>query len=201
MKVMLDTADDLDVAAAELGCEVEQLFTPLTRRKPKRPDQPFAIDNGAFSRFDEFGFVALLQRHEARQKLCRFVVVPDVPFSARRTLEVFERWEKRHELDGWRLALAMQDGQEDMPIPWELFACAFIGGSTKWKDGPAAAAIVKAAIALGKWVHVGRVNTPGRFERFEALGAHSIDGTGLAQYTHMRCAIADRHNRPLLIDS
>ena len=38
MIVMLDTPEDLDVAAGELGCEVEQLLTPLTRRKRQKPE-------------------------------------------------------------------------------------------------------------------------------------------------------------------
>jgi hypothetical protein len=32
MIVLLDNAHDLDECAAELGCEVGQLLTPLTRR-------------------------------------------------------------------------------------------------------------------------------------------------------------------------
>ena len=38
MLVMLDTPQNLDICALELGCEVEQLFTPLTRRNPQQPD-------------------------------------------------------------------------------------------------------------------------------------------------------------------
>lgn len=47
-------------------------------------------------------------------------------------------------------------------------------------------------------VHIGRVNTPGRFERFEKLGADSIDGTGLARYSHMRAAIYENTINPKL---
>lgn len=49
---------------------------------------------------------------------------------------------------------------------------------------------------MEKWVHVGRVNTPGRFERFEMLGAHSIDGTGLSRYSWMRERIMQRETEP-----
>jgi hypothetical protein len=65
----------------------------------------------------------------------------------------------------------------------------FIGGTDDFKLGKHGAACVKAAKALGKWCHVGRVNTPGRLEYFEELGADSCDGTGLARYSHMRRAI------------
>jgi hypothetical protein len=96
-------------------------------------------------------------------------------------------------LQGWKLALVCQDGQEELPIPWQFIGAIFVGGSTAWKCGPHATACIKAAQALGKWVHVGRVNDPARFEHFENLGVDSIDGTGLARYTHMREAIANRH--------
>jgi len=118
------------------------------------------------------------------------VTVPDVVGSARRTLEVFHHWKQR--LAGWKLALACQDGQEHLPIPWDEIAAVFIGGSTNWKCGVHAVHIVKAARALGKWVHAGRVNHPDRFEHFEKLQVDSFDGTGVSRYSHMRKAIANR---------
>lgn len=195
--VLLDTPDDLSQCEAELGCEVEQLFTPLTRRDAQRPDARFSIDNGAFSTFRPDAFRTCLRKHADRRELCRFVAVPDVVGSARRTLEVFEHW--RYDLTGWPLALVAQDGQEDLDIPWKGIAAIFIGGSTKWKLSESAAAVIKAGIACEKWVHVGRVNTPARFEYFSELGAHSIDGTGLARYSHMREAIWKAHSQPNLL--
>lgn len=197
---MLDTSDDLDQAQREIGHPVEQLFTPLTRFRPQRPDQHFAIDNGAFTEFRRDAFLALLDREKPRRHLCRFVTVPDVVSresersrdaigSARRTLEVFDAWSRR--LPGWPLALACQDGQEDLPIPWERLAAVFIAGSTQWKLSIHAAHIVKAAKALGVWVHIGRINTPDRWAHFEWLGADSCDGSGLARFSHMRDKIAD----------
>jgi hypothetical protein len=197
MIVMLDTSQDLNKAAAELGACVEQLFTPLTRYLPQQPEKHFAIDNGAFSKFDSKDFLSLLKREDRRRELCRFVAVPDVVGSARRTLEVFDHW--KGILTGWHLALVAQDGQEHLPIPWQEISAIFIGGSTDWKMGPHAAACVKAAKAIGKWCHVGRVNTPGRFEYFEKLGADSIDGTGLSRYSHMREKIYRRNIEPELI--
>lgn len=144
-------------------------------------------------------FRSLLAREAHQRELCRFVAAPDVVGSARRTLEVFEIW--KLELAGWPIALVCQDGQEHLPIPWTEIAAVFIGGSTNWKCGPHAAAIIKAAKALGKWVHVGRVNDPVRFDHFERLGANSCDGTGLARYSHMRKAIARRDDQPRLLDA
>lgn len=194
MLALLDISHDLNEVAKELGCEVEQLLTPLTRFRQQRTEARFAIDNGAFSGFDRKAFEALLEREYDRRHLCRFVVAPDVVADARRTLEVFNYWYGR--IAQWPLALACQDGQENLPIPWEEINAIFIGGSTEWKLSSQAAAIIKAAKAMGVWVHVGRVNTPGRFEYFEALGADSIDGTGLARYSWMRKRIYEAHREP-----
>lgn len=196
MIVLLDTSTKLDICEAEIGCEVNQLLTPLTRFKLQRPQSPFAIDNGAFSRFDAPAFEALLAREFSRRKQCLFVTVPDVVADARRTLEVFEHWAPR--LMRWKIAFAAQDGQEHLPIPWKHIQAVFIGGSTAWKMSVQAAAIIKAAKAMNKWIHVGRVNTPGRFEYFEELGADSIDGTGLSRYTHMRQSLYQKETAPNL---
>ena len=113
--------------------------------------------------------------------------------SARRTLEVFARWRQR--VTGWKVALVCQDGQEDLPIPWDELDAIFIGGTTNWKVSEHATHCIKAAQALEKWVHVGRVNEPARFEHFLTLGVNSIDGTGLSRFSHMRAAIARRDDQ------
>lgn len=192
---LLDNGQDLSECAIEIGCEVGQLLTPLTRYRLRDPSRKFAIDNGRFSPgWREESFLSLLTREQANQERCLFVTVPDVVGSARRTLEVFDRWHRR--LQGWKLALACQDGQEDLDIPWDEIAAVFIGGSTRWKCSEHAGHIIQAAQALGKWTHAGRVNDPGRWEHFENLDVDSIDGTGLARYSHMRKAIASRGDNP-----
>jgi hypothetical protein len=197
--VLLDTSDDLATAASEIGCPVEQLLTPLTRFNPQDPSAHFAIDNGAFAGFNADAFRSLLERESPRRDLCRFVAVPDVVGSARRTLEVFSHWAQR--LKGWPLALVAQDGQENLPIDWWRLDAVFIGGTTDWKMSHHAMAIIKAAQALGKWVHVGRVNTPARFEHFKKHKVDSIDGTGLSRYSHMREAIHEKATRPSLFEA
>jgi len=187
MLVLLDTSESLDTCEKEIGCVVQQLLTPLTRFRLQRPDARFAVDNGAFSRFKEREFLALLERESERRSQCIFVTVPDVVGSARRTLEIFHRWCER--LAGWPLALAIQDGQQDLPIPWESIETVFIGGTTDFKLSEYTKQIVQAAKILGKWVHIGRVNTPARFEYFEKMGADSIDGTGLSRFSWMRESI------------
>jgi len=187
MIILLDTSEDLKKCQKEMNCEVHQLLTPLTRFKLQYPDEIFAIDNGSFSKFHRNNFLSLLNRNKDKKDNCKFVAVPDVVGSARRTLEVFDEWYCK--LYGWKLALVAQDGQEDLPIDWNLIEAIFIGGSTAWKLSDAAAQIIKAAKLLEKWVHVGRVNTENRFDYFESLEVDSIDGTGLSKYSHMRKAI------------
>ncbi len=196
MIALLDNGQDLETCEAEIGCAVGQLLTPLTRYRLRDPARPWGIDNGGFSNFEPDAFMALLAREEHHKDNCLFVTAPDVVGSARRTLEVFERWKDR--LAGWKIALACQDGQEHLPLPWDDIAAVFIGGSTNFKCGDAATHIIKAAKALGKWVHIGRVNHAARFDHFEKLGADSFDGTGVARYTHAREAIAHRHNQGAL---
>lgn len=196
MIVLLDTSHDLAEASVELGHPVEQLLTPLTRFLPQNPTEHFAIDNGAYAGFSPDALLSLLERESERKHLCRFLAVPDVVGSARRTLEVFDYWQPK--LKGWPLALVAQDGQENLPIDWWKISAVFIGGTTEWKMSSHAKAIVLAGKAVGKWVHVGRVNTPGRIEYFEKMGADSIDGTGLSRYSWMRKAVYERAQCPEL---
>lgn len=187
MLALLDTSEDLEKCREEIGCEVGQLLTPLTRFKRQDLSLPWAIDNGAFSGFQRDAFLSLLDREASDKRGCRFVVAPDVVGSARRTLEVFRHWRER--LTGWPVALAIQDGQQDLEIPWNWIDAVFIGGSTEFKMSVAAEQVIRAAQILDKWVHVGRVNDPDRYRYFEARGVNSIDGTGISRYTHMRRAL------------
>lgn len=196
MIALLDNGQNLDECAAELGGEVGQLLTPLTRYRLRDPDRPWAIDNGFFSPDGSIkSWLSLLEREKAHQKKCLFVTLPDIVGCARRTLEVFEHWRRQEVIRGWRRALVCQDGQEHLPIPWDDISAVFIGGSTNWKCGPHAAHIIRAAQALGKHTHAGRVNDPKRWKHFEELGVDTADGTGISRYSHMREAIADRHQQ------
>lgn len=177
-----------------------QLLTPLTRNADA--GGVYGIDNGAFSRFNAAGFERLLERQSEHRHRCLFVALPDVVASARRTLEVFNML--CHDYSGWARALVAQDGLEDLDIPWNNVEAVFIGGSTEWKDSKAAADICKAAKILGRHVHVGRVNTPRRYEHFQKLGAHTCDGSGVSRFDHMLDKIQARLRRggePTLFDS
>jgi|TARA_Y100000310_G_scaffold300838_1_gene336824 hypothetical protein len=177
----------LDVSAAKLEARRDsplvsgQLLTPLTRYKNWGGE--YAIDNGAFSGLKVTEFAALLTREEGSRKDCLFVTVPDIVGNARRTLEL---WDYRHDFaPHWPHALVAQDGIEDMPIPWADMGAVFIGGRSPWKDSQAVLDIVKTAKALGKHVHVGRVNTLTRFRLFRDAGADTCDGSGVCRFDHM----------------
>lgn len=201
MIVLLDTAQNLDECSRQLGgIAVEQLFTPLTRRNAQKPDSPFAMDNGAFANFSSKGFLSMLEKHSHRKSLCRWVAVPDVVADARRTLEIFRHWSCDPVLREWPLSFVCQDGQEHLPIPWNKIAGIFIGGTTDWKLSSSAVGCIKAAKALNKWVHIGRVNTPARYEYFKDLGADSCDGTGLARFEDMRFLLHQRMAEPKLFE-
>ena len=55
----------------------------------------------------------------------------------------------------------------------------FIGGTTEWKLGRHARALVREAKQRGKHVHMGRVNSAKRYRYAEAIGCDSADGTFL----------------------
>ncbi len=190
---LLDNGQDLAECEAEIGVPVGQLLTPLTRYRLRDPIRPWAVDCGGFAQLDIPAFRALLAREAHHKKNCLFVAAPDVVGCARRTLEVFEHWAPR--LKGWKVALVVQDGQEHLPIPWDDVSAIFIGGSTKWKASEHVIHIIKAAKALEKHTHAGRVNDPLRFKHFENLGVDTCDGTGIGRYTHMRKAIAARQDQ------
>lgn len=99
MIALLDNGQDLETCGAGVG----QLLTPLTRYRLRDPNAPWAIDNGGFSQFDQEAFLALLAREDHHKERCLFVTAPDVVASARRTLEIFDRWKDR--LDDWKVAL------------------------------------------------------------------------------------------------
>jgi hypothetical protein len=193
MIALLDNGQDLDACEIEIGVPVGQLLTPLTRYRLRDPARPWAIDNGGFKRLDIPAFQALLARELHHGEKCLFVAVPDIVGSAQRTGELFTHFAPM--LKGWPLALVCQDGQESHPIPWNDIAAVFIGGSTNWKCSGHVEAIIKTAKVIGKHVHAGRVNTPERWKWFEDQGVDTGDGSGLARYSHMRRAIAHRHNQ------
>jgi hypothetical protein len=149
----------------------------------------WAADNGCFNPDTYIGDDAWLEWLDRLPRDgCLFVVIPDVSRRPDGSLggDPVATWAKFEELApvvremGFPVALAAQDGIEDMPNLWEQLDacdCLFIAGSTAWKVGPEAERVGLMARALGKWVHGGRVNS---LRRMKAMRyCLSFDGTFL----------------------
>jgi hypothetical protein len=150
---------------------------------------PWGGDNGMFERTGPRGdwighdkWFRWLARQAARYgaELCRFAVAPDVPFSAEGTLAASLPWLARIRDLGLPAAFAAQDGCDTLGIPWDEFDVLFLAGSTAWKVGEVARRLTGEAHELGKWVHMGRVNTLERLTKARTFGCDSVDGTKLA---------------------
>jgi hypothetical protein len=177
----------LDVSPAKLAEYREryahdfwQLRTPLTKYA-RAEGIPYGLDNGLFA-----GVLhkAVWERmlDEADEDRPVFVTLPDMVGDAQRTSELFEAFRTRtQELPR---ALVLQDGIERVTIPWEHIVAVFIGGSDAFKTSREAFAAARTAKILGKWVHVGRVNTAARVSAWLGL-ADSCDGSGVARFDHM----------------
>ncbi|MFD7137035.1 hypothetical protein [Streptomyces sp. NPDC059894] len=112
---------------------------------------------------------------------CLWALAPDQPFDAAGTLIESLPWLARIRELGIPAAYAGQDGC-DVPglLPWDAFDVLFLAGSTAWKLGPVAERLAREAKALGKGVHMGRVNSRIRLGIAEWFGCDSADGTYLA---------------------
>ena len=138
------------------------------------------MDNGCFARFKENTWNR--QVEEAKRTEPKFVCLPDIVGDARRTLELFELFKTK--TIGVHRALVLQDGISEFNIPWNDLSAVFVGGSDNFKIAPECINACKTAKILGKWVHVGRVNTSGRLDNWLDLG-DSLDGSGISQYDVM----------------
>lgn len=179
MQIMLDCSPAKIAAYSDrYDFDFWQLRTPLTQYALS--GKPYGLDNGCFSGALPAGWKAMLDQAEDARPV--FVCLPDIVGSARRTLDLFEVFER--ETAGLPRALVLQDGINDVSIPWNKIDAVFVGGTDRFKTSDEALAAVRCAKLLGKWVHVGRVNTPTRVESYLGI-ADSIDGSGISRYDHM----------------
>jgi hypothetical protein len=163
----------------ELGC----ITSPKQGNKIP-PGATWCADNGKFGKgwVGRDQFLAWLTSLQPLASRCRFAVAPDVPFDMAATLAESASYLQPIRELGYPVALALQNGAENMELPWDDFDCAFIGGDTAWKLGLAAAALVRQAKELGKYVHLGRINGEGRWLYGAGIGADSADGTCTALF-------------------
>lgn len=159
---------------------------------PSKPIPPlgfkYACDNGAWSchvqksEFDHSRFKRLIERFGAGAD---FVVVPDIVAGGKRSLEFSRSWMPY--LRCLRLLLLpLQDGMTSDEVGTFLRgypnAGLFLGGSTEWKLREMFAwGLV--AHALGRYYHIGRVNSARRVQLAEEAGADSFDGSGPSRFS------------------
>ena len=115
-------------------------------------------DNACFTGYpgDE-RYLAWLAARAVHRGRCGFATAPDVVGDAAATWVRSRPVLPRIRALGYRAALVAQDGLEDHDIEWAAFDAVFLGGSTAWKLGPAAAGLTAHARSLGLPVHMGRV--------------------------------------------
>ncbi len=163
-----------------------QLRTPLTAYGLS--DKVYGLDNGCFSKFDKKTWRRLVSeaKEQDLEYQPKFVCSPDIVGDARRTLELFDQF--YDEISPLPVCLVLQDGIGDFNIDWNRVDAVFVGGSDAFKVSNEAFNACKAAKMLGKWVHVGRVNTAQRVSNWMGL-ADSIDGSGISKYDYMLEAV------------
>lgn len=156
------------------------LVQPLTGLREKIGSSVWAADNGCFSRPDEFdaaSFLDWLRSHDLAR--CLFATAPDVLADASETTRRSEFVLPLLRESGIRAAYVAQDGLTTTTTPWSAFDALFIGGTTEWKYSSDAYKLARSARVMGKWIHVGRVNSEKALQRARWLGADSVDGNFL----------------------
>lgn len=178
----LTGASNPTVRAIAKDAGIGLLVQPRTRRYVTHVDDyaAWTIDNGCFNRATYVGDEAYLEWLASLPRTALFAPAPDVVGDAAATIERSLPILPRIRALGFRAAFVAQDGLESLVTPWDAFDVLFIGGSTEWKLGPAAAALIAEARLRGKGVHIGRVNSGRRFAIATKLGANTVDGTFLA---------------------
>jgi hypothetical protein len=175
---------------------------------PENPNPPegfrFAIDNGcwpAYTRnmpWDDKPFSRLFEIHGGAAD---FTVLPDIVAGGYRSLELSLKWFPR--LGYCRhLLLPVQDGMElrqvGIVLEEHLKIGIFLGGSTEWKLRTMYGWGMLAA-ALGRWYHVGRVNSARRIRLAAEAGASSFDGTSATRYSRNAAPLDKARQQPSLL--
>ena len=136
----------------------------------------WCLDNGVFThKFNLEKWLEQIKSLIPNQSKCLFIVIPDVVGDSKKTLAQFMRY--RQMIKGFPVAFVSQDGIKNIDVPWDDFDCLFVGGTDEHKLGKEGGWIINEAKKHGKWVHIGRVNSPNRILKF--WQADSWDGTHL----------------------
>jgi hypothetical protein len=158
---------------------------------------PYALDNGAWTAFQEWqkgereknelDVGAFARAVSLLGKQADFIVVPDIVQGGEESwllsLYWLEQLKRQSYLADAKLLLAVQDGfAPDMVRPHlNERVGIFIGGGDKFKEQtlPQWGDLARERCA---WLHVGRVNTTRRVALCEAAGATSFDGSSVSRF-------------------
>ena len=184
MQLFLDSsANKIKEARNIYQLDIKQLRTPLTRYR--KWGGQWGLDNGAYSGLDVDTWSRMVDDANEDED-CVFVVVPDCVGDRAATNQMWNKYKEQV----WhsKRCYVLQDGDEPLPA-WDEFSAMFLGGTDDFRIRPSTYEILKEAKARGKWVHIGRVNTPRNITRWYDL-ADSFDGSGIARFSHMLEAAA-----------
>lgn len=154
---------------------------------------PVCVDNAAFSNPNDRSLWNMLV--DAWPMPIEWLAVPDVVGDHRATRQMFDAFVGQLVCEIGRvpvpLAFVAQNGCGRSDVPWDMMACLFVGGDTRWKLSSVAVRLCHEARDRGKEVHVGRVNSLKRL-RFcrDVMLADSVDGTGFSKFGRRRLPAA-----------
>lgn len=185
MTIYLTGSTNAEIEARLIELGVGLMIQPRSGYRPERIGRYpyFAADNGCYAqgeRFDADRWLGWLGKLRPHRATCLFAVAPDVVGDAAATIERSRPFLARIRELGFPAAFVAQDGQEDLPVPWDQFDCLFVGGTTEWKLSEPAYGLVREAKRRGRWTHQGRVNGWRRFRACLIAGFDSCDGTYIA---------------------
>ncbi len=160
---------------------IGHLYSPGAERGPW-PWLPYALDNGAFSAWDQASNTWYESKWDAgawrrmifwaqtQVQAPAWAIVPDWIGDGARTVE---RWHQFKDEVPFPRAVAVQDGMSVEQVRELAPDVVAVGGTTDWKW-----ATVEMWAAEFPRVHVLRVNSPAKLAYIEGLGVESCDGTG-----------------------
>jgi len=141
----------------------------------------WGMDNDCFNGFNRRSWLRMMLSLVGLPG-CVFVSAPDVVADHDATLGLWHEWQPQIFMTGFPAAFVIQDGATIHNVPWETTEAIFIGGTTEYKLGDAAAEIATEANRRELWVHMGRVNSYRRIRYAQSIGCDSVDGTMWAKF-------------------
>jgi hypothetical protein len=172
------------------GCPmIGRLLTPVLRTSNLTHAYE-AMDNFAYTNWSPIKFKKMLLTYSYRATEIKWVACPDVVGDMKATLKRFSEEQINITRLGYKLALVLQDGCTS-ELPWDKISCVFLGGTDDFKLSQDALDLCIIAKEREKLVHIGRVNSITRVERFARV-MDSFDGLSYSFYS--------RANLPKVLD-